>query len=136
MMTLELMDGVGLIQDRIDQLLSEVTDASPVPALNVWESDTKLTVTAELPGIDVKDVDISVHENALTLSGRFAGQTQQGNEQWVRRERSSGEFSRRFELPYRVQEDRVTARYSNGVLQIELPRAEADKPKRIDIKVN
>ncbi len=137
MMTLELMDNVGLIQDRINQLLSEVTDAgaSPAPALNVWKSDHKLTVTAELPGIDVKNVDIEVHDNVLTLRGRFDHNAQQEGEHWVRRERSSGEFSRRLELPFSVQEDQVSAQYSRGVLQIQLPRAESDKPKRIDIKV-
>ena len=137
MMTLELMDNVGLIQDRINQLLSDVADAgaSPVPALNVWKSDDKLTVTAELPGIDVKNVAIDVHDNVLTLRGRFDNNARQEGEQWIRRERSSGEFSRRLELPFSVQANHVSAQYSRGVLQIQLPRAESDKPKRIEIKV-
>jgi HSP20 family protein len=136
MMTLELMDNVGLIQDRINRLLSDVMETadSPAPALNVWQSDDKLTVTSELPGIDVKNVDITVRDNTLTLSGRFGDPSQEG-EPWIRKERGSGEFSRELELPFRIQEDKVKARYSRGVLQIELPRAEADSPKRIAIKI-
>ena len=103
------------------------------PAVNVWQGTDSTAVTAELPGIDPADIDIQVKEDVLTISGARKAPAGDGWT-WHRRERSHGRFSRVVRLPYRVDPDKVEARFENGVLQIELHRPEQDKPRRIEIK--
>ncbi len=103
------------------------------PAVNVWQGTDSTAVTAELPGIEPADIDIQVKEDLLTIAGERKA-PQEDEQTWHRRERGYGRFSRVVRLPYRVDPDKVEARFDNGVLQIELHRPEEDKPRRIDIK--
>ena len=106
---------------------------SGFPAVNVWQGADSAAVTAELPGVAPEDLDISVKNNVLTISGECKPRAEaEGG--WLRRERPAGRFSRIVQLPFRVDRDRVEARFENGVLQIELHRPEEDKPRRIAIK--
>lgn len=109
--------------------------AQPVfPAVNVWQGDEAVAVTAELPGIDPADIDISVKDNVLTLSGeRRAPQVPEGA-RWHRNERGYGRFTRAVRLPFSASDDKVEARMANGVLRIVVGRPEDDKPKKIAIK--
>lgn len=103
------------------------------PAMNVWTDEDSAVVTAELPGVLPEHIDISVEDGTLTLRG----DRQPDREQAVtyhRRERRHGSFVRTFQLPFRVDGEKVEASFRNGVLQILLPRAEADKPRRIAVK--
>lgn len=104
------------------------------PAMNVWLSENGAVVTAELPGFEAEDIDISVVDNALTLKGHREADLLQEGETYHRRERSCGKFERSFQLPFPVESGNVEANFERGVLNISLPRAEADKPKRIAIK--
>jgi HSP20 family protein len=108
--------------------------ATDYPALNVWTNDERALVTAELPGLEARDVEISVVGNTLTLSGSRAAEALPENARFHRRERGCGEFTRSIELPFPVKAEKVEARLEKGVLQISLPRAEEDKPRKITVK--
>jgi HSP20 family protein len=113
---------------------SRVRNAPRFPAINMWVNDDGQIVNAEMPGIRAEDVDVSVDGDILTISGVRGSDELPEGAQYLRRERSSGNFSRSIQLPYKVASDRVDASFKNGILTITLPRAEADKPKKITIK--
>lgn len=104
------------------------------PAIDVWTSENGAVVTAELPGADPADIDISVVGDTLTLNGSRKPDALQEGEKYHRRERGFGNFVRTFQLPFQVEADKVEAMFDRGVLHISLPRAEADKPRKIAIK--
>lgn len=104
------------------------------PAVNVWQGDETVAITAELPGIDPADIDISVKDNVLTLSGERKAPDIPEDAQWHRNERGYGKFTRAVRLPFAASDDKVEARLAHGVLRIVIGRPEADKPKKIEIK--
>ena len=104
------------------------------PAMNVWANEDGAIVTAELPGIDPETLDIAVIENTLTLSGERKPLDLAEGDVYHRRERGCGKFTRSFQLPFNVEANNVQAIYEKGVLHITLPRAEADKPRKIVVK--
>lgn len=104
------------------------------PAMNVWLGADDAIVTAELPGIDPNDIDISVAGDLLKISGRRAGEKLEEGERCYQQERSMGAFARSVQLPFQVDASRVEAKYEKGILQVVLPRSEADKPKKISVK--
>jgi len=104
------------------------------PAMNVWTNEDSAVVTAELPGIDPEKLDIAVVENTLTLSGERKPLELAEGDVYHRRERGYGKFTRSFQLPFNVEANNVQAVYEKGVLRITLPRAEADKPRKIVVK--
>ena len=106
------------------------------PAMNAWTNDDGATITAELPGIDMDTLEISVHNDTLTLSGERKSEDLGEGETYHRRERSYGQFRRAFQLPFQIAADKVEARYHRGFLQITLPRAEADKPRKIRVRAS
>ena len=110
------------------------TSISRYPALNVWGNADSVVVTAEIPGIDVADLDLNVVNNQLTLKGERKADTPATDAVCHRAERNTGKFVRTVRLPFAVENDKVTATYENGVLTVNLPRHEATKPKRIEIK--
>lgn len=106
------------------------TDGTPV---NVWADPESVTVTAELPGVSPKDVEVSVVGRRLTIRGERAPAAPGEGVRYHRRERGGGRFGRAVTLPFPVEGDRVAATLKDGVLTVTLPRAEADKPRRIEI---
>lgn len=108
--------------------------APSYPAINVWTDEDSAVVTAELPGMNPGDIDISVEDDTLTLRGSRQPEEVGEGVTFHRRERRFGGFLRTFRLPFRVDAGSVEAIFKNGVLNIVLPRAEADKPKKIAIK--
>ena len=105
------------------------------PALNVWEDDGALHVEAVLPGFSADNLEIYVTGNQLTLKGeRQPPQHDSGT--WHRQERGYGKFSRVIELPVDVDGDAVSADFCNGVLCIRMPKSEAAKPRRIEVKAS
>jgi HSP20 family protein len=107
---------------------------SGFPALNVWEDGNELYVEAELPGLDLKDVEIYVSGgNRLTLKGeRKARPPEKGV--WHRQERVFGSFNRSLTLPFPVDADKVDARLENGVLHVQLTKHESARPRKIPVK--
>jgi HSP20 family protein len=109
-------------------------DAAPgYPAMNVWTDQDSIVVTAELPGVVLEDLDISVEDDTLTLRGTRQRDEEEGAI-YHRQERRQGSFLRTFRLPFRVDAEKVEATFKNGVLSIALPRAEEDKPRKITIR--
>lgn len=105
-----------------------------VPAFDVSETDEHIIVKADLPGVDVKDIDISIVGNVLTVKGEKKQEKEEKNESYHRIERSYGSFSRSISLPAEVNPDAVEAVYKDGVLKLTIPKAEKSKPKKIEIK--
>ncbi len=110
-----------------------LSGASSYPAMNVWMDADGAIVTAELPGVDPNDLDISVQNNTLTLKGSRTPEELEEGETYHRQERGYGQFQRAFQLPFEVEGSDVDATYEKGVLRIFLPRSEADKPKKIQV---
>lgn len=104
------------------------------PALDMWQDDNCLYVEAELPGMEIGDLDISVTGgNQLSIRGERKPPTvERGN--WHRQERGYGKFSRLLTLPCEVKTDDVEAQLKDGVLTVKLPKCEAAKPRRLAIK--
>ena len=103
------------------------------PAVNVWAGAEEAVVTTELPGINPADVEITVKGHSLTLKGGRKAEELKEGEFFQRKERWSGDFEKTVELPFEVEPDKVTARYSKGVLTVRAPRAESEKPRKIAI---
>jgi HSP20 family protein len=103
------------------------------PAVDIFENGDDLVIRAEIPGVEKDDVDISVRNNSLTLRGERKREQEINDDNAYRLERSYGNFVRSFTLPRTVDSSRISAKYSNGVLDIILPKAEEAKPKRIEI---
>jgi len=123
------------MQTEMSRLFSGfgATTARDFPPINIWLGENSVVVTAELPGVTREDVTISLQEDVLTLEGKREPKVQE-NVNWQRRERAYGTFSRAVQLPFRVDADKVRARFNNGILEIELQRLEADRPKKIEIR--
>ena len=126
------------IQEEMNRLFngSRYPVASEYPALNVWSNEEETVVTAELPGFEKDNFEISVVQNTLTLRGERPTEELKEGEAYHRRERRNGKFVRSLELPFEVDSDKVEAAFRNGVLSIKLPRAEETRPKKIAIKAS
>jgi len=124
------------LQREMDRLFSgaSLPFAQNFPALNLWTSEKDVIVTAEIPGIDPESLDISVLDETLTLSGTRTLEELKEGETYHRQERGHGRFTRTLVLPFKVNANKVTAVYERGVLNVTLPRAEEDKPKKIKVK--
>ena len=106
------------------------------PRVDVTEDNENLYVEADIPGVDKKDVKVSVVGDVLTISGEKKKETRDENKNYYRIERTSGSFSRSFTLPSEIQNDKISAEFTNGVLKITLPKSEEAKvvEKQIEIK--
>jgi HSP20 family protein len=123
--------------EQVNRRFSDITSSlagNEFPMVNVWTNGDGATVTTEIPGIDPAAVDISVVGRTLTLRGSRKPDEAGEGESFHRRERWQGRFTRAVELPFLIDANKVEAHFSRGVLKISLPRAEADKPKKITIK--
>jgi HSP20 family protein len=105
------------------------------PAVDVSETDKEITVKAELPGIEAKDVDITLDAGLLTIRGEKKFEAEEKKENYHRIERSYGSFSRSIALPAEVDESKVKARFDKGVLSVTVQKSKAAKPaKKIPIQ--
>lgn len=107
-----------------------------VPSLDMVETDKEVTVKAELPGVDPKDLDIRISGNVLTLSGDKNESTEEKGDGWYHSERRFGTFRRSVQLPGHVDPDKVSAEHANGVLTIRFKKSGSDAPKRVPVKVS
>jgi HSP20 family protein len=103
------------------------------PPVDIHETDEALILKAELPGCSKDDVHIELYNNRLTLRGERKHETEVKEERYHRRERAYGSFQRVFQLPATIDQDKVTASFQNGILELRLPKSEAAKPKRIAV---
>jgi HSP20 family protein len=105
------------------------------PAVDIYEKDGNIVLKAELPGIEAKDVDVTVENNILTLRGERQFDQEVQRENYQRVERSYGAFTRSFTLPTVVETEKIKAEFKDGVLRMTLPKKEEAKPKQISINV-
>jgi HSP20 family protein len=103
------------------------------PAVDLYEKDDHFVIKAELPGVDKKDIAIDLKDRVLTLSGERSCENEVKEANYYRRERSYGKFQRAFTLPADVDSDKIKAEFKNGLLQIEVPKPEEQKPKQVTI---
>jgi HSP20 family protein len=91
-------------------------------------------VTAEIPGIDAKDLDVTLSDGILTVKGEKKQEKEDKGENYHRVERSYGSFHRSFRIPEKVESEKVDASYKDGVLKLTLLKAETSEPKKIEVK--
>jgi HSP20 family protein len=113
---------------------TRVSVRRPFPAVNVYGNDERVALTSEIPGLDLKDLDIHVTGRTLTLAGKRPEPELGDDECLACRERTFGEFTRTVSLPFEVDADKVDAQYVDGVLVLSLPRTERDKARKIAVK--
>jgi HSP20 family protein len=130
------------LQNRVNSLFrdlnegdSPLTTASFVPAVDVYEDDKKVMLKLEVPGIEQKDLDVSVENNTLTVKGERKFEKEEKEENFHRIERRYGSFYRAFTLPSTVDTDSIAASYNAGVLKLELKKKPEAQPKQIEVKV-
>jgi len=133
------------LRDEIDRLfespLAELARTSQLlsgwtPALDMHEDKDNITVKAELPGMKKDDIDISLHDGSLSISGERKSEEKFHDAEVYRSERFVGRFQRTVALPAPVAADKVKAQYKDGVLTITLPKTEEAKPKQIDVQIS
>jgi len=133
------------IQDEMNRLFDDFfgrpvtrpawAEEACCPCVDVSETKDNLVINTEIPGMSKDDVNVSVKDNVLTLSGEKKQEKEEKDADYHRIERSYGSFSRSFTLPTSVQPDKVKAAYKDGILRITLPKSEEVKPKQIPITV-
>jgi HSP20 family protein len=139
------------LRDEVDHLLSmalgrlgdsgengrgsQLLEGGWFPAVDVYEDKDNLLIKAELPGLKKEDIDISLQDGYLSLSGERKQEEKREDSGVYRSERWVGRFHRSISLPCRVNAEKITATYNEGVLTVTLPKAEEAKPKQIPISV-
>jgi HSP20 family protein len=137
-------DDLVSLRESMDKLFEEFFTRRPErgrvpvvwqPAIEAYETDHDVVVRAELPGIDPKQVEISVTEDTLTLKGEARTEQEEKKRNYYRRELRYGAFVRSIALPSGVQGDKASASYKNGILEIKVPKSERAKPKTVKVEV-
>ncbi len=137
----------GVFSDDLDNMfegffrpmrrMTEESDGSFVPAVDVLENETKYTVKAELPGVKKEDIDVSINNGVLTINGETRIEEEEKDKEGriIRRERRFGKYVRSMQLGGVVDESAIKASYKDGILELELPKVEEAKPKKVDIQI-
>lgn len=105
-----------------------------LPSVDIMETDGQITVKAELPGLEVKDIDLTVSGDLLTIKGEKRGKEETKEKDYYCREIYCGSFQRSFRLPAEVDSQKVDATFKDGVLTVTMPKAESASKKKIEIK--
>jgi len=141
----ETAPSLRVFQDTVNRLFSEPNGRPWIPPVDIKETENELIFKADVPDIDMKDIDLSMENGTLTLRGerRFEAPTVTNGDKaekkdggWHRVERSYGKFERVFTLPETVDVEHVKADYKNGTLTITLPKKELAKPRQIKVQVS
>ncbi|MFZ0138143.1 MAG: Hsp20/alpha crystallin family protein [Candidatus Sulfotelmatobacter sp.] len=136
---------LSTLQDRINRAFREsyreggqdesLATSSFAPAVDVYEDEHNVTLKIEVPGIDEKDIDVSLENNTLTVHGERKIEKEEKEENYRRVESQYGSFTRTFNLPPTVDSEKVSAIYDKGVLKVTLPKKAEAKPKQIKVSV-
>lgn len=135
---------VGLFRGEMDKLWDRFFGQRPLagglaeewlPSVDISETEDKLLIKAELPGLETKDVNVSISGDLLTIKGEKKKEKEEKNEHHYYMERYSGSFERSFRIPVSVKADKIEAVFDKGVLKVTLPKMEEAKKKEIEIKV-
>ncbi|MCK9211509.1 MAG: Hsp20/alpha crystallin family protein [Ignavibacteriaceae bacterium] len=106
------------------------------PKIDVYEDDKKIYFEAEVPGMNKKDLNISVHDNILTVTGEKKKEYEEKGKNFFRMERAFGSFTRSFTLPDEINADKIDAKFTDGILKIEIEKAIPKKPEERVISIN
>jgi HSP20 family protein len=122
-----------LTRSVLGRPISGAVQSGVFPALNLTEDQNNYYVRAELPGIQAEQLDIKVSGRNLTISGERKIPTEDENVKYHRREREAGKFSKVLALPGQINAEQISAKLTHGVLRVTVPKAEAQKPKQINV---
>jgi HSP20 family protein len=111
----------------------DFTAATWAPSVDIFETEKELVLTAEVPGIDEKDIEIKIEDNTLSLKGERKFEKETKEENYHRIERSYGSFYRAFALPGSIDPERIKATHENGVLKITMPKKNERRPRKVKI---
>ncbi|HYR91931.1 MAG TPA: Hsp20/alpha crystallin family protein [Terriglobia bacterium] len=133
------------LQDRVNRIFRQsyspegpgdaLTTANFAPPVDVYEDEHNIILKIEVPGIDEKDIDVSIENNTLTVRGERTLEKEEKEENFQRVERQYGTFTRSFTLPNSVDLEQISAHYNNGVLKIRLAKKVEAKPKQIKVNI-
>jgi len=135
---------LGSVRKEMDRLWNRFPGETPfarafteewMPSVDISETEDKFLIRAELPGLEAKDISVSISGEILTIKGEKKKETEEKGEHHYCTERYYGSFQRSFQLPTGVQGDKVEATFDKGVLKITLQKAEEAKKKQIEVKV-
>jgi len=124
-------DSFGPSRDRED----EVNMCAWKPAVDIYETETGVILSVDLPGVGKENVAVEVKNNILTLKGERFPKTEINQEAYYRQERCYGTFQRSFTLHHNIQPNLIEATFKDGMLEIEIPRPEEEQPQQITVKV-
>jgi HSP20 family protein len=125
-----------LFEDAFSRMLSEPQTNRPwAPAVDIYETENELVLKADLPDVDLKDIDVRVENQTLTISGERTFEKKDTTKGYHRIERSYGTFVRSFAVPNAFDTEHIGAEFKNGVLSVTLPKKEAAKPRQIKVEV-
>jgi HSP20 family protein len=123
-------------EDAVTRLLSEPQSNRPwSPSVDIYETADELVLRTDLPGVELKDVDVQVENQTLTVSGERKFEHQDTIKGYHRIERSYGSFTRSFTVPSAFDNEKIAADFKNGVLTVTLPKKETAKPRQIKVAV-
>lgn len=128
--------GLRVFQDTVNRLFAEPNGRPWVPPVDIKETENELIVKADIPDVEMKNIDVKLENGSLTLRGERKFEAKKDEGGWHRVERSYGTFERVFTLPDTVNPEGVKADYKNGTLTITLPKKDVAKPRQIKIEVN
>jgi len=134
---------VAALQNRVNSLFrdfnegeSSMTTTNFIPAVDIYEDEKKIVLKVDVPGMQEKDIDVSVENNTLTVKGERKLEKEEKEENFHRIERRYGSFFRAFTLPTTVEAESIDAKYENGVLKLEVKKKPEAQPKQIKVNVN
>jgi HSP20 family protein len=133
-LTTDPFNGLRLFEDAVTRMMSEPRTSRPwSPATDIIETENELVLKSDLPDVDLKDIDVQVENQTLTIKGERQFARESGDKGFHRIERSYGTFVRSFTVPSTVDTEKVAADYKNGVLTVRLPKKEAAKPRQVKV---
>ena len=123
------------IQDDVNQIFERNTGHWS-PRVDITEQKDKFCVIADLPGVDPKNIHVSIEGNILSIQGERKSEERKEEKGYTRIERFSGSFHRQFSLPNNINPGKIEADYKNGVLELSIPKKEPNVPQKIDVKID
>ena len=141
----EFPPAISSFRREFEDLFSRFFEGQPLPsvfskafspAVDFSETEREFIVSVEIPGVDPKCLEISISGSRLTIKGEKEEEKELGGKNYHRVERSFGSFSRSFDMPCEVQEDKIRATYENGVLSLRIPKTEKAKQATMKIELN
>ena len=132
---------ISALQDDMNRLMRSVaggegngqSNRTWVPALDVWETENELVYAFDLPGVEKDKISVELQDNTLTVSAEREREQEVSQDRFYRFERRFGSFTRSIALPQGVSEEGINAEYKNGVLEVHVPKPQAQQPRRIQV---